>query len=232
MKFKKFFTAILLLTLSSSFAETETNALKTDKDKLSYAIGMMTAKTFKSQKFDINSAMFTKGFLDVMNDNHLLISESQAQAILKQFEDDQQQQQKSAEAEDAKRNLQIGQEFLEKNKRKPGVVTLKSGLQYEILTKGTGNSPGPKDSVTVNYEGKTINGNVFDSSYARGKPATFVVGQVIKGWQEALQLMKPGATWNLYIPADLAYGSYNVPNIGPNQVLIFKVELISVKKNP
>lgn len=231
MKFKKFFTAILLLVVSSGFSENEVNILKTDKDKLSYAIGMMTAKTFKSQQFDINSALFSQGFLDAMDDGQLLMTESQAQAILERFENAQQQAQKSAEAETAESNLEAGKAFLEKNKREPGVVTLKSGLQYEILTKGNGESPGPDDTVTVNYEGKTINGNVFDSSYARGKPATFVVGQVIKGWQEALQLMKPGATWNLYIPANLAYGSYNVPNIGPNQVLIFKVELISVKKN-
>lgn len=128
-------------------------------------------------------------------------------------------------------NLKAGKAYLESNKSKPQVVTLGSGLQYKILKTGKGESPGANDTVVVDYEGTTIDGKVFDSSFRRGQPATFRVDQVIKGWQYALQLMKPGSEWMLYIPANLAYGSYNVPNIGPNQVLIFKVVLHSVQES-
>lgn len=227
---------LITLALSNVFlctiAKTSAITLETDKQKLSYAIGVMTANTFREQKFDIDARLFTQGFDDVMKGKELLLTDTEAQEVLQQFEDQQQQAGQAALDERAKQNLQKGQEFLEKNKQENGVVTLSSGLQYKILNKGQGTPPTADDSVTVNYEGKTINGNVFDSSYERGEPATFVVNQVIKGWQEALQRMKPGATWMLYIPAELAYGDYNVPNIGPNQVLIFKVNLVSVKKNP
>lgn len=227
---------LITLALSNVFlcaiAKTPTVTLETDKQKLSYAIGVMTANTFREQKFDIDPQLFTQGFDDVMNGKELLLTDTEAQEVLQQFEDQQQQAGQAALDERAKQNLQKGQAFLEKNKHENGIVTLSSGLQYKIVSKGEGTPPTADDSVTVNYEGKTINGNVFDSSYERGEPATFVVNQVIKGWQEALQRMKPGATWMLYVPANLAYGDYNVPNIGPNQVLIFKVNLISVKKNP
>ncbi|MFZ2314700.1 MAG: FKBP-type peptidyl-prolyl cis-trans isomerase [Gammaproteobacteria bacterium] len=124
-----------------------------------------------------------------------------------------------------------GEAFLEANKSKPGVVVLPSGLQYKIITEGSGASPKATDVVTVNYAGTLVNGTEFDSSYKRGQPASFPVNGVIAGWVEALQLMKPGATWELYIPAALAYGSTGAPPvIGPNEVLIFKVELLNVQK--
>ena len=124
-----------------------------------------------------------------------------------------------------------GEAFLEANKSKPGVVVLPSGLQYKIITEGSGDSPKATDIVTVNYAGTLVNGTEFDSSYKRGQPASFPVNGVIAGWVEALQLMKPGSTWELYIPASLAYGSAGAPPvIGPNEVLIFKVELLSVQK--
>lgn len=120
--------------------------------------------------------------------------------------------------------------FLDQNKEREGVKVTKSGLQYEVIKEGSGQSPKPESSVTVNYEGKLINGTVFDSSYKRGQPATFGVSQVIAGWTEGLQLMKPGAIYNFYIPAKLAYGSQGAGDlIGPNECLIFKVELISVQ---
>lgn len=130
----------------------------------------------------------------------------------------------------AAKNKQAGEAYMEANKHKPNVVTLPSGLQYEILVPGTGKKPGKGDTVTVDYEGKLINGQVFDSSYQRGQPATFPVMGVIPGWQEALQLMNTGATWMLYIPAELAYGERGAGGvIGPNQPLVFKVHLISIK---
>jgi FKBP-type peptidyl-prolyl cis-trans isomerase FklB len=130
----------------------------------------------------------------------------------------------------SKQNLAEGQKFLDENKKKEGVVTLPSGLQYKIMKEGQGELPADSDKVTVNYNGTFINGKVFDSSIQRGQPAQFAVGGVIPGWTEALKLMKPGAKWMLYIPPQLAYGEQGVPGIGPNSVLIFEVELISVDK--
>jgi len=123
-----------------------------------------------------------------------------------------------------------GESFLEKNKAKDGVVTTSSGLQYEVLNAGSGKKPGPNDVVTVDYEGKLVNGTVFDSSYKRGQPISFPVNGVIAGWTEALQLMPEGSTWMLYIPSNLAYGAAGAGGvIGPNETLIFKVHLIGVK---
>lgn len=131
---------------------------------------------------------------------------------------------------DAK-NKQTGDAFLSSNKAKPGVVTLKDGLQYKVIKQGQGTTPKAEDTVTVNYAGTLIDGTEFDSSYKRGEPATFPVSGVIPGWTEALQMMKPGSTWMLYIPSSLAYGEQGAPpNIGPNETLIFKVELLDVKK--
>lgn len=130
------------------------------------------------------------------------------------------------------KNKAEGEAFLAKNKNKPGVVTLPDGLQYKIIIEGNGAQPAGNDQVTVHYAGRLINGTEFDSSYKRGEPTTFPVNGVIAGWVEALQLMKAGSTWELYIPANLAYGEQGAPPlIGPNQTLIFKVNLIDVKKN-
>lgn len=130
----------------------------------------------------------------------------------------------------ADKNAQEGEKFLKKNSEKAGVVETKSGLQYSILKRGDGPTPGAKDKVTVHYEGSLLNGEVFDSSYRRGEPISFGVNQVIQGWQEALQLMTIGSTWMLYIPSDLAYGKRgSFGAIGPNETLIFKVELLGVE---
>jgi FKBP-type peptidyl-prolyl cis-trans isomerase FklB len=131
----------------------------------------------------------------------------------------------------ADQNLKAGQAFLEANKTQPGVTTLADGLQYKVLEQGSGPKPTKSDMVTVDYEGKLINGQVFDSSYQRGQPITFPLSAVIPGWQEALQLMNAGATYELFIPAQLAYGERGAPGaIGPNEALVFKVHLIAVKK--
>jgi FKBP-type peptidyl-prolyl cis-trans isomerase FklB len=128
-------------------------------------------------------------------------------------------------------NKAAGEKFLATNKAKEGVVTLPSGLQYKVITEGKGEKPSAQDTVTVNYEGKLLDGTVFDSSYQRGQPATFQVSDVIPGWVEALQLMKTGSTWEIYIPSQLAYGEQGAgQTIGPNQTLIFKVELLGIKK--
>ncbi|TAK74859.1 MAG: FKBP-type peptidyl-prolyl cis-trans isomerase [Gammaproteobacteria bacterium] len=133
----------------------------------------------------------------------------------------------------ANQNLQTGEAFLAANKNKPGVVTLADGLQYKVIKEGTGGQPTENDIVTVNYAGKLINGTEFDSSYKRGQPATFPVSGLIPGWVEALKLMKVGSTWELYIPPTLAYGEQGAPPaIGPNETLIFKLELLDAKKQP
>lgn len=147
-------------------------------------------------------------------------------AVTTQTNTDQNQMQTTAD-----QNLAKGEAFLQTNKKKHGIVTLSDGLQYKILTEGTGAQPTDTDTVTVNYSGKLINGTEFDSSYKRGQPATFPVNGVIQGWTEALKLMKEGSTWELYIPASLAYGQQGAPPlIGPNETLIFKVNLISINK--
>lgn len=135
-------------------------------------------------------------------------------------------------ADQATKNQQVGEAFLEKNKTKSGVTALPDGLQYKVIKAGQGEQPKADDVVTVNYAGRLINGKEFDSSYKRGEPATFPVNGVIPGWVEALQMMKVGSIWELYIPASLAYGEQGAPpSIGPNETLIFKVELLGVKKS-
>ncbi len=138
------------------------------------------------------------------------------------------QKQKSEEKRmEADKNKKIGDEFLAGKKNEEGVVASESGLLYKVINAGDGTSPGPKDSVTVNYRGMTVDGQEFDSSYKRGKPATFKVNRVVKGWTEALQLMKPGSKWELYIPSNLAYGSRGTRKIAANSALIFEIELVS-----
>lgn len=199
-------------------------------DNLSYAMGFKMGQALKIQSIAINTQNFKQGLQDGYMGQKPTISKQAMQLALSKMQEETMHriQQKTQEAAD--QNAKAGQAFLSANAKKPGVTTTASGLQYKIITPGAGVSPAANDTVTVNYEGKLINGTVFDSSYQRGKPATFVVNQVIPGWQEALKLMKPGATWMLYIPSKLAYGAQGAPGaIGPNETLIFKVNLISVK---
>ena len=222
---------VLAIGLLSSVSTYATTNLDTETAKLSYAIGFKTGQAMKSQSVTINTQNFTQGLQDGYAGNKPALSEEAMQttiaAMQKQMVNKMQQQFNEA----ATKNLAEGQAFLTKNAKLPGVVTLPSGLQYKVITPGAGNSPKSTDTVTVNYEGTLIDGTVFDSSYKRGTPATFPVNAVIKGWQEALPLMKPGATWMLYIPASLAYGKQgSMGAIGPNETLIFKVDLISIKQ--
>jgi FKBP-type peptidyl-prolyl cis-trans isomerase len=164
-----------------------------------------------------------------------LLTEDEARAALMQLQKEMQEKQQAKAAAEGDANKKEGEAFLAANKGKEGVVTLPSGLQYKILTPGTGPKPTATDSVVCNYKGTLINGTEFDSSYKRGEPATFPVTGVIKGWTEALQLMPVGSKWQLFIPSDLAYGARGTPGgpIGPNATLIFEVELMSIKdKNP
>ena len=209
-------------------------ALTTRKDKFSYALGMNIGNGYKQglekQSVEFNADLVAQGVKDAMSGAKTRLTEEEAKAVLTevQTEVNKQRQEKMKEAAD--KNKAEGEAFLAANKSKEGVVTLPSGLQYKILTAGIGPKPTASDQVVCNYRGTLIDGTEFDSSYKRGKPATFGVGQVIKGWTEALQLMPIGSKWQLFIPSSLAYGERGGPGgaIGPNETLIFEVELLSI----
>jgi len=205
--------------------------LKTQKDKLSYAIGMSMATNMKNDGVDIDPNILAQAIKDRLAGTKPLMTEAEAQTVMTEFRTEmmKKKQQEAQRVGDA--NKQAGQQFLAANKSKEGVVTTASGLQYKVLKEGTGPKPTAADNVTVNYRGTLINGTEFDSSYKRNEPATFGVNQVIKGWTEALQLMPVGSKWQLFIPSDLAYGERSPgAEIGPNSTLIFDVELLSINK--
>jgi FKBP-type peptidyl-prolyl cis-trans isomerase len=179
----------------------------------------------------VDSAALIQGMKDALGGGKTLLTEEEARAALMKLQSEMQAKQQAKASEEGERNKKEGETFLAANKGKEGVVTLPSGLQYKILTPGTGPKPAATDSVVCNYKGTLINGTEFDSSYKRGEPATFPVTGVIKGWTEALQLMPVGSKWQLFIPSDLAYAARGTPGgpIGPNATLIFEVELISIK---
>ena len=210
-------------------------ALTTTKQKASYAIGMNWGTGLHRQSIDVDSAALVQGMKDALAGGKTLLTEDEARTALMQLQKEMQEKQQAKAAQEGDANKKEGDAFLAANKSKEGVVTLPSGLQYKILTPGSGPKPTASDSVVCNYKGTLINGTEFDSSYKRGEPATFPVTGVIKGWTEALQLMPVGSKWQLFIPSDLAYGPRGTPGgpIGPNSTLIFEVELMSIKdKNP
>jgi len=201
------------------------------QQKVSYGIGLSLGRSLKRDGLEVDPKLVLQGLQDGLAGREPLVSLQELQAAFQQLQAQLQAKQQAALQALAKKNLEEGQRFLENNKKRKGVVTLKSGLQYEVLKSGNGPSPKPTDVVRTHYVGKLIDGTVFDSSVARGEPATFRVDRVIKGWSEALQLMKVGDKWRIYIPADLAYGGRGVPpRIGPNSVLIFDVELLGIEQ--
>jgi FKBP-type peptidyl-prolyl cis-trans isomerase len=204
-------------------------ALKTDKDKLSYAVGMNIGRSIHSQSMEIDPAILLRGLKDEMA-GKTVMTDMEAHNTLMQAQQEAKKKIDETRQASMEPNKKAGDAFLAANKTKEGVVTLPSGLQYKILKEGTGPKPTPADSVVCNYRGTLIDGKEFDSSYKRGQPATFPVGQVIKGWTEALQLMSVGSKWQLFVPENLAYGDRGAgPDIGPGATLIFEVELISIK---
>src|SRR5215468_2135234 len=210
------------------FGQEKSPQLKDQKDKVSYSIGMQIGFNLGRQKVDINPDILAAGIKDALA-NKPQLTPDQVKDIMAQFEKDMEQKQKQL----GEKNKTEGAKFLEDNKKKPGVKTTASGLQYKLEKEGTGATPKATDTVTVDYRGTLIDGTEFDSSYKRGQPATFPVNGVIKGWTEALQLMKAGAKYQLFIPASLAYGERAMgPDIGPNSTLIFEVELQDVKPPP
>jgi len=206
-------------------------SLVTQKDKVSYSIGVDLGENFKSQGIDVDPALFAKGIQDALTNSPTLISKQEMINTLSTYQKELLAKRDTQLKTQSTQNSQETTTYLETNKKKPGVVTTASGLQYKIITPGKGTSPTAQDTVTVDYKGTLINGKVFDSSYDRKQSITFPVNQVIPGWQETLQLMKPGATFEIVVPPNLAYGERGMGNvIGPNQTLLFTIHLVSVKK--
>jgi FKBP-type peptidyl-prolyl cis-trans isomerase FklB len=204
------------------------NVLSDDKARVSYAIGLNIGHNFKQQNLDVDSDLVGRAIRDVMAGNPELMTEAEVKATLTAFQNEFRAKQQARMAQLAITNKADGEAFLATNKNQPGVITLADGLQYLVLTNGSGATPAATDKVTVNYRGTLLDGTEFDSSYKRGEPASFPVGGVIPGWTEALQKMSVGSKWKLFIPAGLAYGEKGQRGIPPNSLLIFEVELISI----
>ena len=221
---KKLIFLTFLLIPSFIFAQKPAILMTNEIDSVSYCMGVMIGKSLKMGGFkEFNQKLFMQAISENLADKETMIKPEQADPIIRNYFMKLQSQKGSA-------NITIGKKFLDDNKKNAGIITLPSGLQYKIIKDGQGISPTVNDKVTVHYHGTLIDGKVFDSSVQRGKPIQLAVNGVIKGWTEALLMMKPGSKWQLFIPPDLGYGEQNIPGIEPNSVLIFEVELISVDK--
>ncbi|MGL4631642.1 MAG: FKBP-type peptidyl-prolyl cis-trans isomerase [Leadbetterella sp.] len=204
-------------------ATTSTSALKNAKDSLSYAIGVNVGNNIKMQNIDINSDVFSKAIRDILNGTKGSMDEQSSNAFIQSYF-------QRVSMKQGIENRQKGEAFLAANKNNPGVKTTATGLQYKVVNEGSGERPTAEQTVKVHYHGTLTDGKVFDSSVDRGEPTSFGLSQVIKGWTEGLQLMTVGSKYTFYIPSELAYGQQGPPSIGPNQVLIFDVELLDIIK--
>jgi FKBP-type peptidyl-prolyl cis-trans isomerase FklB len=214
-----------------AFAAEEPQKPEGIEARTSYALGLNIGKGFKNQGLEINTDVFLQGLNDGLNEAAPLLTDEEMRSAMETLRADLEKKHKARLKASAEKNLAASETFFAANKKEKGVMTLPSGLQYKVEKAGTGKSPAKDDSVTVHYRGTLLSGQVFDSSYKRGEPATFQVDQVIPGWTEALQLMKEGAKWRLFIPPDLAYGERGNPAIPPNSALIFDVELLKVDQD-
>lgn len=204
--------------------------LSNETDRISYTLGADMGSNFRNNKIDINADVLYQGLKDGMAGGDLKLTKEQMEQTLTNFQNQLQQSRQAAFTALSEKNLKEGEAFLAKNKTADGVTALPNGLQYRVIKAGTGDMPKAGDMVTVNYEGRFVDGTVFDSSFKRGRPATFPVSGVIPGWQEALKMMKKGGSWEVFIPASLGYGKQGIGGvIGPNETLIFKVDLLDVK---
>lgn len=228
MKIQVLLVSIVIAVSPLASAQTD---ITTDEQKFSYSVGFQIGQQLRQRlaqaEMELDAAALVAAIEDVLSGNDPRITTEEMQAVYQAGIAQRQQRQQ----EIAAKSTEAGNAFLAENKTKDGIVETESGLQYRIVEEGSGKSPAATDTVVVHYEGRLIDGEQFDSSYERGTPATFAVNGIIKGWQEALQLMQEGATWEVYIPAELGYGAQGAPGggIGPNETLIFKVELIEVK---
>jgi FKBP-type peptidyl-prolyl cis-trans isomerase len=208
--------------------------LKTDKDKQSYAIGMNIGKSIHRDGVDVDPNILLRGMKDALAGGKTALTDDEAKSVMTNLQVNMRKEQAEIAQQAGDANKKAGDAFLAANKTKDGVITLPSGLQYKILTQGTGPKPAATDTVVCNYKGTLLDNSEFDSSYSRNQPLTIPVSGVIKGWTEALQLMPVGSKWQLFIPSDLAYGPQAKGPIGPNSTLIFEVQLLSIqeKKEP
>ena len=207
----------------------ESKALTTQKEKASYGVGMNVAKRFKSDLIDLDVDAFMQGFRDVLTDKEPAVNQEEIAAALEEL-----RKEVEAKATEAAAKMKTeGEAFLAANKQKENVKVTDSGLQYKALKEGTGPSPKPTDRVRVHYKGTLIDGTVFDSSYDRGEPAVFGLNQVIPGWGEALQMMKVGGKWQIFLPSEIGYGQNPPPGsqIPPNAPLVFEVELLGIENS-
>lgn len=221
----RYLAGLVLFTLITQSAYAG-SALKTNKQKYSYAIGVKVANNLKSQGIELDPKSLSAAISDVLSGKKLQASQQELTAALNGLL----QKNKAKKDAQAQAALDTGKKYLAANKSKKGVITLKNGMQYKIIKSAQGKKPKNTDTIVANYEGKLISGKVFDSSYKRGSPATFPVNAVIKGWQKIIPMMPVGSTWEVVIPPELAYGSHGAGrDIGPNETLIFKIELVSIK---
>ncbi len=222
--YKQTLSGVVLLGLAWSWSNA--HALESDKEKFSYSVGVQVATSLNQAGPSLDIPALTQAIKDVLSGAELKLTEDEMKQAFQAY----QKQLREEQAARADKNLHAGQDFLAANKKKPGVVELPSGLQYQIIREGDGKKPTAQDSVEVHYRGTLINGNEFDSSYKRNETVTFPVNGVIQGWQEILPLMPVGSKWKVFIPADLAYGAQGAgTSIGPNETLVFDIELIAIK---
>jgi len=231
-KFKLQFILLIFLSLIILFSTClagDDLDLNDKKVRLSYSVGYQVGNDFVRQGKDINPDVLLKGVLDAMSGNEPLMSPQEMRTVLTALQREVVAAQEKRMREEAEKNLKAGRAFLDENGKEEGVRIMPSGLQYKVLHEGSGKTPTEHDMVTVHYRGTLIDGTEFDSSYRRGQPASFRVDGVIKGWTEALLMMKEGDKWELFIPPDLAYGDKRTGKISPNSTLVFEVTLISVQ---
>ncbi len=222
------FFCVALVTIQLNAQKKTT--LKTQKEKISYIIGTDIGKNLKKQSIDVNPELLFKGIKDAFAGDTFLLTDQEIQEVMGAFQQEMIAKQSEKKGMIAAANKKEGEAFLDTNKKKDSVITLPSGLQYKVVVEGSGKTPTVNDTVTTHYRGMLIDGTEFDNSYKRGEPTTFPVNGVIAGWTEALQHMKAGSKWKLYIPSNLAYGDRGAGQlIGPGATLIFDIELISVK---
>ncbi|MBI5047910.1 MAG: FKBP-type peptidyl-prolyl cis-trans isomerase [Deltaproteobacteria bacterium] len=230
MKMKTLLAAVIgVVLLTSQVSASDSTILKSEKDKISYGIGLSIGSNFKGQSVDINPDVLLRGIKDALSGSKPLMTEKEIQEIMAAFQKEMTAKQAERMKVLAEKNKKDGEAFLTENKKKDGVKTTSSGLQYKIIKAGNGAKPKTTDTVTVNYRGTLIDGKEFDNSYKRGEPATFPLNGIIPGWVEALQLMPVGSKWQLFLPPSLAYGERGSGReIGPNMALIFEVDLVSI----
>jgi len=232
MKYAAFaFLAMGLVACNGGSSIAPKTNISTKADSTSYAIGVNIGTSFKGQEIDIDMSAFLAGVSDAMNDDSTAIklTEEQLQTVFASLQQEMYEKQMAKMEEMSRNNLSESDNFFKDNATKEGVMSTPSGLQYRVITAGAGPKPSAESEVIVNYRGSLLDGTVFDSSYERGEPATFQVGQVIQGWIEGLQLMSAGAKYEFFIPSNLAYGEQGNEVIPPNATLIFEVELLEIK---